>query len=119
MHRVVRSADLNGDRSNSWRSSPVVALVVIALFFAVQLALPSSRLGDPAASRFGWQMFSTYQEEIEFTVNTAEGSRVVDLRELTAQFRVELPLDELVPDHLCRTVPGAISVTVDGEEHRC
>ena len=45
--------------------------------------------------RFGWQMFSTVGEAIEFTVHTSTGSFVIDLEDVMARARGDIPLEEL------------------------
>lgn len=103
-----------------WRKSRVVAMVSVVLFGIIQLTVPISRLGeDENAQRFGWQMFSSYQPSIEFTVNTSDGSQVVDLEEITARFRADLDLEALVPPFICDQVSSAQSVNWNGQTHRC
>lgn len=109
-----------GDRMREWRKSPVVALVAIALFAILQVTIPLMRLDDDArAQRFGWQMFSTYSPQIEFTVNTQEGTEPVDIDEIVARLRADLPLEEVVPPYICETTPSALEVTWDGQEYEC
>ena len=59
--------------------------MAVVLFLVLQLAIPISRISsDGETVRFGWQMFSTVGESIEFTVHTPAGSFVVDLEEVMA-----------------------------------
>lgn len=107
---------------SGWRSSRVVAIVTISLFILAQLAIPISRMGDnERAQRFGWQMFSSLVEQVEFEVlveNSADPLKI-DLREITARVRDDLPLIEVVPDHLCATVPDATLVRWRGGQQQC
>ena len=103
-----------------WRKSPTVAVVGVALFVIVQIAIPISRMGDAEqAQRFGWQMFSTVGEATEFTVHTPTGTVVIDLEEVMARARADIPLAELLPPHLCDTVEGAEFVTWDDKRYQC
>ena len=103
-----------------WRKSSTVAAVGVALFVVLQLAIPISRMGDgEQAQRFGWQMFSTVGESFEFTVHTSTGSLVIDLEEVMARARGDIPLEELLPPHLCDTVEGAENITWDDKRYEC
>ena len=103
-----------------WRKSPTVTAVSVALFVILQLAIPISRMGDTEqAQRFGWQMFSTVGESFEFTVQTLTGNLVIDLEEVMARARGDIPLEELLPPHLCETVEGAETVTWDDKSYKC
>ena len=103
-----------------WRKSRTVAAASVALFVILQLAIPLGRIGDAEQiQRFGWQMFSTLGEPIEFTVHTSTGSLVIDLEEVMARVRGDIPLEELLPPHLCSTVEGAETVTWDDKRHEC
>jgi hypothetical protein len=97
-----------------------VAVVGVALFVVLQLAIPISRMGsDEGPQRFGWQMFSTVGEAIEFTVHTPTGTVIIDLEDVMARARSDVPLEELLPPHLCNTVEGAESVTWDDKSYQC
>jgi len=97
---------------NDWRKSPTVALLGIALFATVQLAVPLSRIAfDAGPRRFGWQMYASVQPSPEFTVHTLSGSETIDLDDFMARVRLDLPLEELMPPHLCEVTPGAESIT--------
>lgn len=103
-----------------WRRSPRFAVWFISLFFLVQLAVPVTRLGGiQSAERFGWQMFSSYQPRIDFTVHTEEGSTIVDLEDVTAGLRADLDLETLIPPFVCERIPGAVRVTWDDQSYRC
>lgn len=103
-----------------WRRSPAVALLIVSIFAVIQIGLPASRLqGDGQARRFGWQMFSTYARHIEFTVDTPRGQQVVELSDYVARVRADLPLEELLPAHLCGRIPDALSVQWDGKTLVC
>lgn len=111
-----------GESMSEWRSSRVVALVTISLFIVIQLAIPATRMGDhERAQRFGWQMFSSLVEQVEFEVLIEDSAEPIqiDLREVTARVRDDLSLLEAVPDHLCETVPDAIAVRWQNGIQRC
>jgi hypothetical protein len=107
-----------GDAVKGWRRSPVVAAASIAVFLAVQLAIPISRIGDDAR-RFGWQMFSTAQFAPEFVVVTATEEIEIDHRDYVAMPRADVDFETLLPPHLCVVVPAAVSVRWEGGEHQC
>ena len=97
-----------------------VAILAVALFFAIQLSIPLARMGDHDRSqRFGWQMFSVANEAPDFTVETGEGEVSIELSDVLARVRGDLDLPGLLPPFLCDTVEGAISVTWGNEEYRC
>ena len=105
---------------SEWRKSPAVALVIMTLFLILQLGVPLTRIGEhEMAQRFGWQMFSVLSQEIEFTVHTADSSETIDLDDIMARVRADLPLEEEVPPHLCKTTPEAVRVTWEGGEFQC
>lgn len=118
---MIRTLFRYGDRMTEWRRSPVVAVVAITLFLTVQIAIPVGRLAseEPAAPRFGWQMFSTYQPEANYVVVTESETIDVDLEEVTARLRADLDLPAWLPPHLCSTIPGALSVGWGEENYRC
>jgi len=70
-------------------------------------------------SRFGWQMFSHASEATVFTVVTDDGERQIGPDQILARARGDLPLTELVPPFLCRTVEGAVRVLWDEGELEC
>jgi len=103
-----------------WRKSPTVAAVIVALFVILQFVIPISRSSDGEhPERFGWQMFSSAGEAIEFSVHTATGTLVIDLQEVMANPRGDIPLEELLPTHLCETVDGAAFVTWNDKRYEC
>lgn len=103
-----------------WRKSPAVAAVAVVLFVVLQLAIPINRMDNEEGPQgFGWQMFSTVGEAIEFTVHTPTGTVVIDLEDVMARARGDIPLEELLPPHLCNTVEGAVSVTWDNKSYQC
>lgn len=102
-----------------WRKSPRVAVVAVVFFVVIQLIVPIARTASGEKGRFGWQMFSLATEPIEFVVHTDDESTVVDLEEITARHRNELPFEDLVPPFLCQTTPGAVEVTWDDQTYRC
>jgi hypothetical protein len=103
---------------SDWRKSTVVAATAIAVYLVVQFAIPISRIGDDAR-RFGWQMFSTAQFAPEFVVVTPTGEIDIDHRDHVAMSRADVDFERLLPPHLCRVVPGAVSVRWEEGELEC
>ena len=99
----------------------MLAVTIVSLFFLIQLGVPSLRLatGDASVQRFGWQMFSSFSPDIEFTVHTPDGSQTVDIQEVTARLRSDIDFEKLLPPHLCETVGGAERVTWEDEVFKC
>ena len=104
-----------------WRWNPRIAAVCLVLFLIVQLTVPIVRITQEAdrATRFGWQMFTRSAFVIDFTVTTASGQVEVALDDVLVVLRGELPLEELIPPHLCSTVEGARQVSWEGGELEC
>jgi hypothetical protein len=105
---------------NGWRWNPRLAAVCLGLFLVIQLSIPTVRLliEHDRAERFAWQMF-TFATAFEFTVITADGEQEVDLEDVLARPRADMPIEELVPPHLCATVDGAIRVVWQDGELEC
>lgn len=99
----------------------MLAVTIVSLFFLIQLGVPSLRLAaeETSVQRFGWQMFSSFSPEIEFTVHTPDGSQIVDIQAITARLRSDIDFESLLPPHLCETVTGAERVTWEDEVFRC
>lgn len=111
---------LYGCGVNDWRSSRLIAVVVFTVVLSLQLAIPSSRLGQPGhAQRFAWQMFSGSQAYPTMTVITSAGEEQIRVEEWLLRARVELDITESLPAHLCAVVHGAQIVTWDEESYRC
>ena len=105
---------------SAWRRSPTVALTLTGVFLVIQFSVPVSRLGEQEnAQRFGWQMFSTLKPQPEFTLHTEDSNEPVDLTEILARVRDDLSLKQEIPEYLCTTVPDAVRVTWDDQEHQC
>lgn len=102
-----------------WRRSPAVAVLVIAVFLVVQLAVPLSRLGTDSPRRFGWQMFSIARHSPQFVVATETGEIEIEVSDFMARVRADVDLVALLPQHLCSVVPGAEVVTWEDGVHRC
>lgn len=113
-----RGPDRYGGKVIDWRRSRLAAAIVIAFFFAVQLAIPIGRL-DGESQRFGWQMFSSASLRGHFVVTTADGQMDIDVEDYVAAVRAEVDVDRLLPVHLCSTIPGAEIVTWDNGSHEC
>lgn len=105
---------------SEWRKSPIVAGIVIGGFVIVQLAIPISRFGDDAdLRRFSWQMFSSSVRAPEFVVHAGNDELEIDLEGYMARVRADVEIETIIPDHLCKTIPGAEFVTWDDMRHEC
>lgn len=100
------------------RRRAIWVAVVVGGWLAVQLALPALALlergGGARPRTFAWQMFShQLQAPAEaFVVNTATGSRPVDVTPLlTGPMRREILYAPILVPELCKD-PAAESVTV-------
>ncbi len=91
----------------------------MVLFATIQLVVPISLLGSPGTYRFGWQMFSTYSPQIEFTVHFPDRNEVVDLNQVTARLRADLDLEALIPPFVCEQNDDAVRVTWLDEVFEC
>lgn len=94
-----------------WRSSRLIAGLIIGMFFLVQLSIPVSRLGSDSARRFGWQMYSGAYPPLMFEVTTPEGPVEVDLEDYVVGLRVDVDIVGFLPPHLCEVVVGATRVS--------
>ena len=57
-----------------------------------------------------WHMFSTSQPAPHYTVTTPETVVTIDLADITARLRADLPFEEFVPQHLCMIVADAVTM---------
>ncbi len=91
---------------------------ILTVQFAVPLGVFLLRDGD-FVGRFGWQMYATSPQATRYTVHTDIGSDEVTASRFMAVPRADLPLENLLPPHLCRVVDGAIRVTWESGELEC
>lgn len=97
-----------------------MAVVVIVIFVAVQLAIPLSRIGiHESARRFGWQMFSTARETPSFVVIKESETAEIRLGDYMAGTRGDIDIVGVLPPHLCDVVPGALRITWESGEYEC
>jgi hypothetical protein len=88
-------------------------LAIVVGFIALQTAVPIVKLFEPRPSRFGWQMYSGERPQPSFAVLLSDGRREsVDISPFIGQGRSEIELVPAIPDHLCSTIAGAVSVDV-------
>ena len=104
---------------NGWRSSRLASLLVIAVFLAIQVSVPISRLIHDTPQRFGWQMYSSGRPATEFTVTTSDGVISVNKRDFLAAARAEIAYEELLPPHLCVVIADAVAVEWEEGEYQC
>ena len=105
---------------SSWREVPVGARVFIVAWLLIQLGVPLSAVGsDQPPERFVWRMFSTAVPPPKYVVTTPDETVVIDLNDLTARLRADLPFDRFVPDHLCRRFPDASTVSWADNSYPC
>jgi len=108
-----------GVRMHGWRDTPLVAYTILSIFLIAMLTIPVVRLGADGPSRFSWQMFSKSSTTTEFKVQTATGTESVIIADFMARPRTDLPLEDIVPPHVCESIPGAISVSWSGGNYTC
>jgi hypothetical protein len=96
-----------------WTSKAAVAATFFLLFVLVQTLVPAALLWSPRPARFGWQMFSAKPRSFRYVLVLRDGtSQPVQLSRYLAQSRGEVAMDEALPPHLCRVVPGLAAVRV-------
>ena len=97
----------------------VATTVFFVLFLLIQTGVPLVRLWAPRPARFGWQMFSARHQPPRFSLAMRDGtSRPADLRLYVAQSRGEVDLQQALPRHLCRVVPGVASVQITAPDSK-
>ena len=107
---------------SGWRWNRRTATVIVACVLAIQIATPLSVLifgPDDYPGRFGWQMYATSPQANKYTVHTDAGAEDVTASQFMAVPRADLPLEALLPPHLCQVIDGAIRVTWEEGEHEC
>ena len=74
----------------------------IALFLAIQLAIPALGLFGPRPGRFSWQMYSGVQTPANFKTVHQDGSvRDISAADYLVQPRLEMNLLQWLPEHVC------------------
>ena len=99
-------------------------VLVVVLAILLMVGVPLLRIANGGPTRFGWQMFSHSSAPPVFSVVPESGETYeVDVRDVVARPRGDLPFVDVVPPHLCAIDPDARSViiTFDGnsETFRC
>jgi hypothetical protein len=107
------------DRMKDWRESRIAALLFIAVFVAIQLSIPISRLSEESPRRFGWQMLSVAREAPTFVAHTNLGDNEIELVDFVARARGDIDLEEVLPTHLCRVLSDANSVSWENGQLEC
>jgi hypothetical protein len=102
-----------------WRRSPVIATLVVVVYLAVQIVMPTTRLWDDGPRRFGWQMYSVANVTPTFVVTTADGQTAIDYDDYLANGRVDIDVVTNLPPHLCETIPGAEQVRWQDGSYEC
>ena len=103
-----------------WRRTPRLAIAFITIWLLIQLVVPLSAVsGDAPPGRFVWRMFSTSEHPPEYSVFTPDANTPVDLAQITARLRADLPFDRFVPQHVCAVVDDAVRVSWDGGDYEC
>jgi hypothetical protein len=113
MGALAPSGTARQPAAGPWTSTSVAAATFFLLFLLVQTLVPAVLLWAPRPARFGWQMFSAKPRVFRYVLVLRDGtSRPVELGRYLAQSRGEVAMDEALPPHLCRVVPGLASVRV-------
>lgn len=98
--------------------------VFCAVFVAIQVLVPLSRLPGPEVRPFGWQMFSAvsdYRLQVEYRDGSTETLEPADY---LARHRPEVDYRAL-PEFLCSRIPDAVQIRTTSrlagtdESHRC
>lgn len=98
---------------DSWSYKEACSALVIVVVAALIIGIPATRLREEGATRFGWQMFSHFDPHPTFTVIDDEGSSVdIELSDFVPSIRVDLPIEENLPSHLCAQRPEAVEVEI-------
>lgn len=120
MIRMREDRRVYRDDMTQWRTSHLVAGVVIALFLIVQLTIPIVQAGSDAPERFAWQMFSKGESAPDFVIVLSNGeTQPIELADYVAAGRAEIDYDEYMPPHLCSVIPDAVEITWEEGAHRC
>lgn len=95
------------------RPRATASAAVFAALLALQVCIPLLRLGSERSTRFGWQMFATLSEPVQFTVRYRSGLvDTIDVADHVVKGRSEIDLSAVLPPHLCRRLEGADAVMV-------
>ena len=101
----------------SWRDLPIAARTFIVVWLAIQILYPLRGVGlEEVPERFVWRMFSTFVAAPEYIVTTPDSTTLIDLNDVTARLRADLPFERFLPQHLCETFPDAVTVSWAGGE---
>jgi hypothetical protein len=90
------------------------AVVALAVTVAVLLAIQpvfAPRLPE-RQSEFTWEMFAKAGPRDEFLVEGDGFRQLVSIADMVRPARANTDYTEVLPAHLCRTVDGAVRVTV-------
>lgn len=92
---------------------PRLVVAFMLTILAAQILIPARQLTMSRPARWGWQMYSAVRPSGEYRIVTRDGSgREVKVADYVANWRGELDLPAVLPEHLCRTIPDAIAVEV-------
>jgi hypothetical protein len=109
-----------------WTRRHGLAAAFSLAFLSVQIAVAAYQLSAPRPARFGWQMWAARKPSPQFLAVMRDGTKQpADLLKFVGVSRGEMDLEEALPPHLCRFIPGiaAVEVVTRGTEsariHRC
>lgn len=103
-----------------WTSRSVTAMLFVAAFVAVQIAVPLYGLTQERPARFSWQMYSTVAAPPEAFIELRGGKMTaVDVEQLIVNARAEAHYGRMLARIGCQH-PDALAVVVreSGEESR-
>ena len=90
----------------------------VALFLAIQIAVPIAALAGPRPTRFSWQMFTTFTPAPAAWIEDADGAvEAVDLAALLVHPRPESDLAGAIVSALCAE-EGRVAVIIEQHGRR-
>ena len=66
--------------------------------------------------QYGWQMFATAYASPTARAVYPERTDSLDIERHVLRVRGDVPYEDMLPAHLCRTLPDALAVRVKGVE---
>src|SRR5215213_1403941 len=104
---------MDADQAPPGRPTTLRRVLIVAVF-ALQFLIPLVVLvGNPAPSRFGFQMYSGQGDVHAYVVDSEGQRKTIDFDDVVANGRTEIDwISRLHRKYVCNTVPGAAEVVV-------